>query len=613
MNYLLTIHHHNIQYQWDINIENGEVYSIPKLNRGMLTPAIVKFIKTLLDSRECTHDALACQFGVTNNRITKLLTSFCQTLNITHCIPHKKRITNKDLLKYLSNSTLEVEIKKSASFDCEDVQNIRFMSIEQNDLEGRANKYLQSIFNLLLEFMHREGKDYMPFFLTNDGVRLPLIYLDYKNKCPFHFPLVVDKEFYEEKKPDSLFNQRFNSGRDLYNGSIFCLRNQEGEYSLGKTHYSSILDSCDYISSRMKEYWMKSYEYLLLNHTHEYLSDSLDKIFTPNARGRIYGLLDTSLRKPLQYDIHGSIIKYIDGKETKLSVALTNEIREVVKSNLISVLHDSIAQEIKNNQNKSLSDVVELWNNRMIDVHNKNFSNYIAGLAFSIPLFQVTKSGLAVLLAKGSQQKAVGSGAKHIVPAGMVEFFSDMDPESFSFDDFRALICKELLEELYFGNNIVHKHTSQYSRTINLFSDNQNERTYATYEEILDTVQKIVIPKWDDIWEKHGKTKENIPSKVLLEKVLELKETDEPYFMIVDALNSRPEIIKPIYFTEDVEVFLNWENVGIARVSFSNQQELENFVKKCHRDFCAPGIASIYLGARYYFENQETINKNLGL
>ena len=188
-----------------------------------------------------------------------------------------------------------------------------------------------------------------------------------------------------------------------------------------------------------------------------------------------------------------------------------------------------------------------------------------------------------------------------------------MDPESFSFDDFRALICKELLEELYFGNNIVHKHTSQYSRTINLFSDNQNERTYATYEEILDTVQKIVIPKWEDIWEKHGKTKENIPSKVLLEKVLELKETDEPYFMIVDALNSRPEIIKPIYFTEDVEVFLNWENVGIARVSFSNQQELENFVKKCHRDFCAPGIASIYLGARYYFENQETINKNLGL
>lgn len=613
MNYLLTIHHYNIQYQWDINIENGEVYSIPKLNRGMLSPTVAQFAKILMDSKEYTRDVLAYQLGVTENRITKLLANFCQTLNTTHCIPNRHRITNQHLLRYLKNSTLQVEMKRLPSFNFENIQSIKSVAILKNGLEGRANQHLHSIFNLLSETLNRNKEEnYTPFFLTNNGRRLPFIYLEYQNKCPLHFPLNIEKEVYEEQKIDSLFNQRFNSGRNLYNGNIFCLRNKDSVYSLGKTNYSSILDSCDYISSKIKEYWMQSYENYLFDNLYQYLSDGLDKIF--ESKKKVDTLLDTSIHKKPQRDGCGIMIKQYKGKGIRLSIALTNEIRDIVKTDLTSILHEYIITEIYNSsQDGELGEIIKLWKKRMIDVHKNNFSNYIAGLAFSIPLFQVTKSGLTVLLAKGSQQKAVGSGTKHVVPAGMMEFFSETDPELFSFDDFKALVCKELLEELYFGNNIVHKHTSQYSQIINLFSDNQNERTYVTYEDILTNIKEIIIPKWDNIWEEYGKTKENIPSKVLLEKVLEFQEMDEPYFMIVDTLNSRPEIIKPIYFTEDIEVFLNWENTSIARVSFSNQEELENFIKESHRDFCAPGIASIYLGSRYYFENQQKINQSLGL
>lgn len=625
MLYSLTID----KYKWYIDTENSLLYSIPQFNKVQLTPKTLNLIRIFLKKElknDCiksyTYEELAKKLGYQRtSSISKLIDDFCQHLNITHCIPIAEKIDRQRLLqiseqnKYYLHHDVE-EIKNGIDkLGSDKIEANKLLSIQRNEKESRANLKMHLIFSLLSKYIKIDDV----FFKTKKGVYLPFINIEYKGCCPFSFPLTIDKKVKKtETNKDSLYNQRNNSGRIIYNGRILCLENENDTYSLGKTTYMDVLDSCDYLPSKIKEYWVENYESIISNNLSTYLNLSIDRVFDKD--GELDRLLLSDIYQNVQRDNRGLYIHRNNHIKERLNITLKNDIKSMLQGCLKKNLDDQINMRIKLlleddkiSLEYPLKKIINEWTKRIEEIKEKKFSNYVAGLAFSVPLFQITQDGIKVLLAKGSSQKANGAGTKHVVPAGMMEFFSDVDPEYFSFDDFKALVCKEMLEELYFGSNIVHQQGNNFYRTITLFSDNKDERTLASYQEILDKVKNEVIKNWNEIWKACDKEEDNIPSKVLLETILDLKEDERPWFLIVDALNGRPEIIKPIYFKENVDIFLNWENVSSELIAFSNQDELEYFIEKYHWDFCAPGIASIYLGARYYFQNKDAINEKLGL
>lgn len=625
MLYSLTID----KYKWYIDTENSLLYSIPQFNKAQLTLKTLSLVKIFLkkeSENDCikgyTYEELAKKLGYQRtSSISKLIDDFCQHLNITHCIPIAEKIDRQRLLqiseqnKYYLHHDVE-EIKNGIDkLGSDKIEANKLLSIQRNEKESRANLKMHLIFSLLSKYIKIDDV----FFKTKKGVYLPFINIEYKGCCPFSFPLTIDKKVKKtETNKDSLYNQRNNSGRIIYNGRILCLENENDTYSLGKTTYMDVLDSCDYFPSKIKEYWVENYESIISNNLSIYLNLSIDRVFDKD--GELDRLLLSDIYQNVQRDNRGLYIHRNNHIKERLNITLKNDIKSMLQGCLKKNLDDQINMRIKLlleddkiSLEYPLKKIINEWTKRIEEIKEKKFSNYVAGLAFSVPLFQITQDGIKVLLAKGSSQKANGAGTKHVVPAGMMEFFSDVDPEYFSFDDFKALVCKEMLEELYFGTNIVHQQGNNFYRTITLFSDNKDERTLASYQEILDKVKNEVIKNWNEIWKACGKEEGNIPSKVLLETILDLKEDERPWFLVVDALNGRPEIIKPIYFKENVDIFLNWENVSSELIAFSNQDELEYFIEKYHWDFCAPGIASIYLGARYYFQNKDAINEKLEL
>lgn len=625
MIYLLTIKHKRVEYQWYVDAHNKLLYSVPTLNNASLLKSSVDMIELFFtetlnkdgEIRGFTYTELGKQLGnLTDKRVSQLVIDFCEKLNKTHHIPYNQRIDSSVLLgNKVTKSfqhTVETVGETLPEKEQNEIKHIKLMANLRNSKEGRAKKHIPSIFYLLSQF----NKDFS--YKTRAGIELPFIEIEHQGECPLKFPLtIINSPKKAEQREDSLFLQRQNSGRTLYNGAIFCLENDNGHYSLGTTSYMEVLDSCDYISSRIREHWVEIYEELLLNHISTYISDGIKDVFDIN--GEVFKFLN-SLKFQYDKNSHRTLVQGDRDPRPVLGQVVRKELVPIIQKNLLAnlekELNKAIFSFVSKETKKSRSPLemaIDMWSKRIYAIHNKDFSSYVAGIAFSIPLFQVNKESITVLLAKGSHKKATGGGYKHIAPAGMMEFFSDETPKQFTFDDFKALVCKELLEELYFGANIAHKKSTKYSRVIQMFSDNMEERTLVGYDEILSTVKDIVIPKWEEIWSELGKAPKAIPSPVLLEKVLNFKETDKPWFMVVDSLNSRPEIIRPIYFTENVEVFLNWENVQAEKETFSNIDDLEQFVRDNHIDFCAPGMASVYLGARYYFENQHEIHQNLGL
>lgn len=270
-------------------------------------------------------------------------------------------------------------------------------------------------------------------------------------------------------------------------------------------------------------------------------------------------------------------------------------------------------QEIKD-ISSDIGSMAYIWNQRLNQVRAGDFSDYLAGLAFSLPMFQIHESGLSLVCSEGSALKASGFGQKHICPAGMLETFNSHIDKDFTIEDFRAVASKELLEETLFGSKFKLKQNSVYSQYVRNFSTElagQVEASYGMLNACVDEVLRV----WDVLWEDfEGWNKDVPPSNEAIKQVQQLSTENEPWFFIVDIMCFRPEIIKPLYLRGTFDCFLNWEynnsyNSEPEIISWRDEYELEDWVKDNHSDFCAPGIASAYLGARYYFQNKEKFHQ----
>lgn len=364
-------------------------------------------------------------------------------------------------------------------------------------------------------------------YRTDGGILLPFIY---PNQHKVLFPMTICQSEIDTKSKDdndSLLEQRKILNAKLFNGNIYRLVHQDqktGEWKIAESCYFDILDSSDYLGSRLRAYYQQSLEN-------------------------------------------------------------------------------------KNDNQENLKYFLNLWKERMKQVVSGDFSKYYAGLAFSVPTFRVLKDGsLQLLCAKGSQHKATSSGKRHVCPAGMLEYWSMTHMDELTFENFKSIATKEFFEETVLSNrlfkNSVEKNL-KFKSYLNCFKDDGFPQEIDIGFSTIDHNADILIQNWEDVWDDIGSNLD-IPSLEAIEQLRELKNSNGA-FMVIDAFNFRPEIIQPIYIQGELNKLVNWEYEDEPEIiTWKNLEELNKWLEDNYYDWCPPGLAAAYLGAKNYFEGKKS-------
>lgn len=274
-----------------------------------------------------------------------------------------------------------------------------------------------------------------------------------------------------------------------------------------------------------------------------------------------------------------------------------------------------------------------------IDSNCFNGTNFSSGLGFSMPIFLIRKEKdeerLEVLYARGSEGKASGADLLHVAPAGMLEIYENKkgDLGEITYKNFVTVLAKELLEELYFGKGLdISELDDKTKELIEPFFESEGaspaKRTFTEY--LLDEKKIAQDETWNKIWEKQKNKPSNKVLQHVLEKVIDPNYCEEHAFLAVDPLVLRPELIVPIYVRgERFEAMLNWEynpppqpqkhsqDIPLRPwggsaieggfkgwLEFLNTPYIASGKVPKYKQFAAPGLAAVYLGAEHYFKNK---------
>lgn len=257
---------------------------------------------------------------------------------------------------------------------------------------------------------------------------------------------------------------------------------------------------------------------------------------------------------------------------------------------------------------KELIDMENLWKKRMSEVLKGDFSHFNSGFGFSLPIFKILKDGgLELLCTQSSQQKAIWASKKQVFPSGTLEYWSPINNKKLTFNNFKSIATKELFEESLLGNSLINKKIiSQFPALqvyLSMLIDKDNPEEMCVDFDTIDNSTNNIIKMWDKIW---SEIKEPQPS---LESLLTLKnaKNSTQAFLIVDALNFRPEIVFPLYIQGELNKVVNWEHdhTKLKIISWKNISELNIWLKDEYGSWATPSLAAAYLGAKQYFETQD--------
>ncbi|MDR2301701.1 MAG: hypothetical protein LBF38_06645 [Deltaproteobacteria bacterium] len=234
----------------------------------------------------------------------------------------------------------------------------------------------------------------------------------------------------------------------------------------------------------------------------------------------------------------------------------------------------------------------------------QNFKHYLAGLAFSVPIFQVCKDkSLKIILAQDSNLKQADYGL-HVAPAGMLEFSQgDSEEKTLSLENFQTIVAKELVEETLVGQNFSAV-DGRYKRSFSVMESGPHEFGDPFKASIVrQIINEQILANWNDIW----KNPQAKPSQTPLNAVLNFDPKTHPSFWIIDCFTLRPEIIMPVYIIEDLPSAFNWEvqeNTAFLK-QFSSWSEVTNYILRDRERLSAPGLAGLYFGAKHYFDTPD--------
>ncbi|MDR2386438.1 MAG: hypothetical protein LBE80_02495 [Deltaproteobacteria bacterium] len=410
-------------------------------------------------------------------------------------------------------------------------RDFRLKSVEAAKFRDEAEKRV----GLLITNVIDAHKDLDKFFfeIPDKGTRLHFFEMTEENGYGRPtFPLKVkdDQKSAPNRGLETLLNIRKaekiekRTSHFVYPGLIYRLLSAGSNWVLGKTVYTDLIESCDYLNFKIKSGWYKAEQ----------------------KGGHLEAL-------------------------------------EFLKE-------DEVVQE---------------WANLARGILNGGrFYDYLAGLAFSLPIFQIGKNKeLKLLMAEGSSLKMADYGM-HVAPAGMLEFSpGDAGARELDLSAFQTILAKELAEETLVGKNF-SAIDDQYKRLFSVMESGPHNFGDPFRAKIVRSLfEEDILPNWDNIW----KDKTKIPAQTPLRGALCLNPNIHPSFWIVDSFALRPEIIMPLYIIEDLSSTLNWEYKPGTQISqtFSSFAGVLDYVLANRNHWCAPGLASLYFGAQLYFSKLE--------
>jgi len=118
------------------------------------------------------------------------------------------------------------------------------------------------------------------FFRTDGGITLPFHLMDEATygRPSWPMPVVDDAKSTpgRNRGPSSLVDQRWLEGANLYNGFIYQLMSASPEgWSLGRSRYFEVLDSCDFLRDRILGVWGEVCEDSSIKHQNKALEGSV--------------------------------------------------------------------------------------------------------------------------------------------------------------------------------------------------------------------------------------------------------------------------------------------------------------------------------------------------
>jgi hypothetical protein len=344
-------------------------------------------------------------------------------------------------------------------------------------------------------------------------------------------PITITDSLYKIRQANEIEHKRH---LHIYDGLIYRLLKAKSpdKWLLGQTSYKQIMESCDYLSFKIKSGWV--------------------------------------------------------------------EALEIAKNG-----GDSLAVEKFFNNDS----VVKEWYDLVQNLIKGDFTKYLAGLAFSAPIFQVCENGsINLLLGKGSAAKQANYGM-HVAPAGMFEYSpGDGQLDELTIPNFQTIVAKEMAEETLIGENYSSV-VDKYKRFFFVMESGMSLTGDPFRAEIVRMLfDKDIIENWNQIWVNNPP-----PSKTPLIKILNLNPNIHKSFWIVDCFILRPEIIIPLYITETITAVLNWEfeAASLEIKNFRNWDNVLDYLNEHSNAWCAPGLASLYLGSKYFFDNHDKFMKEL--
>lgn len=251
------------------------------------------------------------------------------------------------------------------------------------------------------------------------------------------------------------------------------------------------------------------------------------------------------------------------------------------------------------------SPIVAEWRSRARAILRGDFSGYLAGMAFNLPIVGCGPDGLEILLAKGSPHKQADAGRRHVCPAGMLEFSRpNADDIDLSAATMKTYMRKELIEETLRRSKDapdpldIEARIKRLEGQIDTNGDLMGAATLGmACDEIIDLIRKenLSLPVGEQT------------SLAAHDALMAMDIESSPMALIVDALVLRPEIVMPIKIDAPVTASFNWENVKIAKSEpvptwkvGDSLAETEQDLCKDMSDWAAPGLAGVLIAVQQH-------------
>lgn len=251
------------------------------------------------------------------------------------------------------------------------------------------------------------------------------------------------------------------------------------------------------------------------------------------------------------------------------------------------------------------SPIVAEWRSRASAILRGDFSGYLAGMAFNLPIVGCGADGLEILLAKGSPHKQADAGRRHVCPAGMLEFSEPNAHDSdLSAATMKTYMRKELIEETMRRSEDapdplgIEARIKRLEGQIDTNGDLMGAASLGmACDEIIDLIRKenLSLPVGEQT------------SLAAHDALMAMDIESSSMALIVDALVLRPEIVLPIKIDVPVTASFNWENVKIAKGEpaptwkvCDSLAETEQDLCKNMSDWAAPGLAGVWIAVQQH-------------